>query len=72
MTPTVGRIVHYYTGNARDALQGPMAALVVFEAAERPSLHVFARFGEASDFHVAAAPYSETPKAFHWTWPPRV
>ena len=72
MTPTVGRIVHYYTGNAREALAGPFAALVVEENGARPSLHVFAKTGTGSDYCVNGTPYSEEPKAFHWTWPPKV
>lgn len=65
--PSVGRIVHYHDGTTADAQAAIVTAvngthvvcLTVF-AVDRPS------------YNVARVPASETPKAGHWCWPPRV
>lgn len=70
MTPTVGRIVHYYSGDIHSEPRGPYAALVVNDTGSI-GLQIFPRNGE-TPWYQDRVPYSEEPKAFHWTWPPRV
>lgn len=72
MKPTVGRIVHY---RMRDT-DLPLAALVVGTFLDgSASLAVFtgrSTFkGRAESLFQRAVPFSETPKAGHWSWPPR-
>lgn len=74
MKPTVGRIVHYYSETADEELnKKPHAALVVHVYANPDAyvgLQVFARLPKEYDMRTSA-PFSETPKPGHWSWPPR-
>ena len=66
--PSVGRIVYYYD---EVAFAPPLAAIVtaVFTT-HTVALTVFG--ADRSPYNVARVPASETPKAGHWCWPPRV
>ncbi len=72
MTPSVGRIVHYYV------LDSPNAAIIVDVATDSAkafvTLVVFGKgyWGDEPSSFVRDVPFSETPKINHWTWPPRV
>lgn len=67
--PTVGRIVHY-------GMRGKECAAMITavyshdDGTEHVALHVFHPID--SDTKIINAPYSETLKDEHWTWPPRV
>lgn len=68
---TVGRSVHYYDANMRlrtatvtdvgpvDLQMQPLVALTIMPPFLPPT--------PSSDW----VPFSEEPKALHWTWPPR-
>jgi hypothetical protein len=75
--PTVGRIVHYQShGSPNGQHKSRPRAAVVTEVPEhwedivgRPvSLCVLNPTGQYFDQNV---PFSEEPKAGHWSWPPR-
>ena len=70
MKPTIGRIVHFYPTDEAVRLRHPRAAIVTdtygFSAVD---ITVFDHAHTA--YGVEWAAYSDTPKAGHWTWPPR-
>ena len=79
--PSVGRVVHYQShGSPNGQHKSEPRAAIITAVYEVPSIP-----GEgpwfATDLCVLnptgmyfdrATPYSETPKAGHWNWPPRV
>lgn len=69
--PSVGRIVHYYDNDDEVAFTPPLAAIVTAVITTHTvSLTVFDT--NRAPYNVARVPASETPKAGHWCWPPRV
>lgn len=79
-TPTIGRIVHYhsYGTPGGEYLPEPRAAIITVVCEDTPDLadpevlHVgLAVLNPTGMFFNQLVPYSETPKAGHWTWPPR-
>jgi hypothetical protein len=64
MEPTIGRIVHWYDYQG----VGPYAAIVTDIHEDSVSLTVC--FPNMLP-ELATGPYSEEPKQFHWSWPPR-
>ncbi|MBY6244133.1 hypothetical protein [Methylosinus sp. Sm6] len=79
MTPTVGRIVHFYTSNrgvqSNGVGDGPYAAIItqVFGDGDDAysNLKVFYPFGEIRDEgSVQNKDFSATPDRY-WVWPPR-
>lgn len=70
MRPTVGRIVHYYPVDENVRMRNPRAAIITDTYAETTvDLTVFDH--AVASFGVEWIRYSETPKAGHWSWPPR-
>ena len=74
LKPTVGRIVHYYHQQG-DTMRGPLAAIVTSADGDVVGLRVFDspafRRMSLEVRHAEAVPFSPTPKAGCWTWPPR-
>lgn len=67
MTPTVGRIVHYFEARSVE----PRAAIVVRADGERINLRVFDEsFATLDETVIDAKPVDESGKG--WAWPPRV
>lgn len=64
MKPTIGRIVHWYGYGGT----GPYAAIITDVHEDTVSLTVFYPNMVPSN---EVAPYSEEPKWFHWSRPPR-
>lgn len=62
MTPTVGRIVHYYP----NSLTGPWAAVVTAVEGELLSLYVFPAVGQAYPVFGVAKDKRSGP---YWEWP---
>ncbi|MBY6244216.1 hypothetical protein [Methylosinus sp. Sm6] len=79
MTPTVGRIVHFYTDNpskqTNGAGTGPYAALVtqVFSAGAENyvNLKVFRPYGETIDEGCVKHEEFGREDGRYWVWPPR-
>ena len=72
--PTIGRIVHAYGGTISgnlDVAHGPEAAIIVglHEEEGVVDLTVFQSNGI---FQQERVRYSEMPRPYCWTWPPRV
>lgn len=69
--PTIGRIVHTYTELPGGLLSSPEAAMIVglYEEEGLVDLTVFQSNGI---FQQHCVKYSEKPKAYCWTWPPKV
>lgn len=74
--PTIGRIVHYYSGAGwgptADSLpdHGPFAAIVVDPEPTTCTLRVYDRDGQP---HVRRAVKYDPAKApMSWSWPPRI
>ena len=66
--PSVGRIVHYHD---ETPFAPPLAAIVTAVITTHTvALTVFDT--DRPSYNVARVPASETPKAGHWCWPPRV
>jgi len=75
MTPTIGRIVHYYACTDEGDADGPYAGIItaVHQPTERdPQRCDLVTFGPHSMYHHCGVPFSETPTPLFWTWPPRV
>lgn len=78
--PTVGRIVHYQAHGSPNGQHKslPRAAIVTETAAENPELYTdpmtigLCVLNPTGQYFNRETPYSETPKAGHWSWPPRV
>jgi hypothetical protein len=75
--PSVGRVVHYYADAEAVAEHNPMAALVTHIDDEHgaSSLVVFPAPGAWNGRQLVvceAVPFSESARALHWTWPPKV
>lgn len=69
--PSVGRIVHYFDNDDEVAFTPPLAAIVTAVITTHTvALTVFGT--NCTPYNVARVPASETPKAGHWCWPPRV
>lgn len=69
--PSVGRIVHYFDNDDEVAFTPPLAAIVTAVITTHTvALTVFGV--DRPPYNVARVPASETPKAGHWCWPPRV
>ena len=84
MKPTIGRIVHFHAWRggppdgdpALDTYAGIIVAIRSYLNAATgemmPSTDVdLCTLGPNSVYHNHAVPFSETPKAGHWSWPPR-
>lgn len=83
MTPSVGRIVHFYPDVAGTPNE-PLPAIITRVRWNEQSLGLLrVRIKLMYDGSVRGAlqycegailepPYSDEPKAGHWTWPPRV
>lgn len=76
--PSVGRIVHYHTpGHGSYQVSPPLRPAIITAVNDdgTVALHVFFGDGERHEgIHDAGrltVPYSEEPKAGHWSWPPR-
>ena len=65
--PSVGRIVHYHDGTAADPQPAIVTAVNGTHAVDLTVFHV-----DRVPYRVGPVPASETPKAGHWCWPPRV
>lgn len=65
--PSVGRIVHYHDGTTADPQPAIVSSLITTHTV---ALTVFA--ATRDPYRVGPVPVSETPKAGHWCWPPRV
>ena len=78
--PTVGRVVHYYLpADLTRANREPPVVYAALVTGVRDDLVVLAVFmnrstpkGRALTEYVDNVPYSETPAAYCWSWPPRV
>lgn len=69
--PSIGRVVHYQslgTPNGEHP-SAAYAAIVTAVDGERVSLFVMYPNGTSNK---SAVPYSDEPRAGHWSWPPRV
>ncbi len=64
--PTVGRIVHLYGSNP----ELPIAAIVTALHGPGGTVNLTC-FPANGGRYACTAPFSETPKAGHWSWPPR-
>lgn len=77
MKPTVGHVVHFYTGDpskqANGQGEGPYAALVtqVFPDGPYVNLKVFAPFGEDRDEGSVTHLDDANGCSRYWIWPPR-
>jgi hypothetical protein len=86
MTPTVGRLVHFYDPKQSDDLT-PLAALVTqvtlrdegkrqqpdWNALDEANYKVSLRVfhpGDGNTVDVTDAPFSAQPQDQHWSWPP--
>jgi len=71
--PTIGRAVHYqsYGSPGGEHKSEPRAATITSIHADGTTVSLFV-MTPTGTFHNATTPYSETPKAGHWSWPPRV
>ncbi|AUS34617.1 hypothetical protein C1M55_28215 [Rhodococcus qingshengii] len=68
--PTVGRIVHYTDDESRPPLAAIITAVDDYTDEGRVFLHLFDPSGTRL-CELSRIPFSQTPKAFHWSWPPR-
>lgn len=74
--PTIGRIVHAYGRELSSAFtenpiyEGPEAAIIV-GLHEEEGLVDLTVFQSNGIFQQRRVKYSETPMAYHWTWPPK-
>lgn len=67
MSPTIGRIVHYYVGNEAE----PLPAIITrVWSNECVNLHVFSDHGD--DTLETSVPQRVTSTSWGWDWPPRV
>ena len=68
--PTVGRMVHYHPLALRwdGELKAPLAAVITAIHPNAVALEVFG--GDERQVH-RGVPFSATPKAGCWSWPPR-
>ncbi|AXK88837.1 hypothetical protein SAMN05421776_108232 [Nocardia farcinica] len=79
-TPSIGRIVHFQTYGTPggEHASEPTAAIITGVhdhdgTSQHPETRVdlFVIYPNGTS-HKRAVPFSETPKAGHWSWPPRV
>ncbi len=76
MTPSIGRIVHFYP-NPLNPTGHPSAAIIasVHEAqldAERKMVNLCVISHDGSTSSVRDVPFAAEPTPGHWTWPPRL
>lgn len=72
--PSIGRIVHVYgdkLSSMGDTLNGPEAAMIVGLHEEEGVVDLVV-FQSNGIFHKNRVSYSETPRSYRWTWPPKV
>ncbi|WP_427017854.1 hypothetical protein ACQCSX_04365 [Pseudarthrobacter sp. P1] len=69
--PTIGRTVHYqsYGTPGGEHLPEPRAAIIT--AVHSPDDVALAVLNPTGLFFSLDVPFSESPKAGHWNWPPR-
>ena len=70
MTPTIGRIVHV-TGGGGSTQAAIIVGICHPTNPDAPRVDV-AIFTVNGTFYESNVPYSSTPVAFHWSWPPKV
>lgn len=71
--PSVGRIVHYQrygTPNGEHKSEPSAAIITAVTCPESKKCQLFVMNPNGVYFN--DTPYSETPKAGHWNWPPKV
>ena len=69
MKPTIGRTVHYM---APLECGGETYAGIITSVAPDDSTVNLVTFGATSVYFNLAIPFSESPQAGSWSWPPRV
>ncbi|MFM9261857.1 hypothetical protein ACKAMS_24790 [Rhodococcus sp. 5A-K4] len=74
--PTVGRIVHYTEHPSRPPLAAIITAVDPYVESTYPDegrafLHLFDPSAIRNPVPLSRIPFSETPKPYHWSWPPR-
>jgi hypothetical protein len=74
--PSIGRIVHYQSHGSPNGQHKsePRAAIItaVYETPPAPGAVDLAVLNPTGMYFDKGTPFSETPKAGHWNWPPRV
>lgn len=68
-TPSVGRIVHYHGHLTPDV---PTAAIVAAVLTDTGDVNLCRILPDGLTCAELGIPFSETPQAGHWSWPPTV
>lgn len=70
--PSVGRMVHYVEGVNLPPLAAIITALDPYSDTDegRVFLHLFDH-ASSNPVQLSRIPFSQTPKPYHWSWPPR-
>lgn len=76
MTPTVGRIVHYYNlGDAQGRFPSEAQAAIVTNVHVNGAVSLCVFYGNdrgGGQFFMPRVEFSAEPEPGRWTWPPRV
>lgn len=68
--PSIGRIVHYQPKEFEEKITYPPRPAMMAAVYENGIVDLVI-FGSNSLNYSRQTPFSETPKAGHWNWPPR-